>query len=240
LHDEAGQSLLCVRLQLEMAEQDLHSEPAAAQERIIEARKLVDHSIVEIRRLIAALSPAVLEQMGLAAGLRQVVTRFRDLHPTTDVALQLPRRIDLPKKVEILVYRLIQECFHNISKYSSAGRVNLSMEMADGVLSLQIEDDGVGFDLQEAQERRDCYGLSGLRERVALLGGSLSVRSLRQGSTAEPARDELGPGTAEIGRNRHGTSIRIELPVAAVSGDRPLPQKASAVKATSPGRNRKG
>lgn len=239
LHDEAGQSLLCVRLQLEMAEQDLGRDPGGTRQRVTEARDLVDHSIVEIRRLIAALSPAVLEQMGLAAGLRQLVARFRSLHPGTEVALRLPRRLDLPRKSEIIVYRLVQECFNNISKYSSAAHVNLCVDLADGVLSLRIEDDGVGFDVEQALSRQDCYGLSGLRERVALLGGSLSVRSLRQGLSAEPGRVKGKSRTAEIGLTRPGTSIRIQLPAEAGSGDRPLPMKA--VRRTAPaGSRRKG
>jgi glucose-6-phosphate-specific signal transduction histidine kinase len=165
------------------------------------------------------------------------VTRFRNLHPGTEVALRLPRRLDLTKKVEIIVYRLIQECFNNISKYSSATHVNLSMDLADGVLSLHIEDDGVGFDVQQALERRDCYGLSGLRERVALLGGSLVVRSLRQGEVAEPRKGKVKPAPAEIGLTRHGTSIRIELPAAESTGDRPVPTKAVR-KAASAGKSR--
>jgi len=237
LHDEAGQSLLCVRLQLEMAEQDLPTGLGEVRQRLQEARTLVDHSIVEIRRLIAALSPAVLEQMGLAAGLRQVVARFRHLHPGTAVELHLPRRLELPQKSAIIVYRLLQECFNNISKYSAASHVNLSVDSADGKLCLHIEDDGVGFDVQEALSRRDCYGLSGLRERVALLGGSLVVRSLprrsqaavEQVSTCQPelgqalaSRDGEDHGSGVIGVSRPGTSIWIEMPVAAESGGQPL------------------
>lgn len=207
LHDEAGQSLLCVRLQLEMAEQDLPEGEQEVRRKLIEARNLTEHSIIEIRRLIAALSPAILEQMGLAAALRQLVGRFRSVHPAT-VHLRLPRRLDPPKKVEIIVYRIVQECLNNISKYSSASRVNLSLDSADEVLSMQIEDNGVGFDVQAAFARRDCYGLSGLRERVALLGGVLEVKST-----------VAGPGTGRTARRGarkcppSGTSIRIRLPL---------------------------
>ena len=185
LHDEAGQSLLCVRLQLEMAEQDLPDGVDSIRERLVEARDLTEHSIIEIRRLIAALSPAILEQMGLAAALRQLVGRFRNIHPAA-FHLRLPRRLDLSKKVEIIVYRIVQECLNNISKYSSASRVNLSVDSADEVLSMHIEDNGIGFDVEAAFARRDCYGLSGLRERVALLGGVLEVQSLRRARFRAP------------------------------------------------------
>lgn len=223
LHDEAGQSLLCVRLQMEMLEQELPPEAEPWRRRLAEARDLTEHSIVEIRRLIAALSPAVLEQMGLAAALRQLVARFRRLHPA-EVRLQLPRRIELPNKVEIIVYRLVQEIFNNISKYSLASAVNLSMSSADGILRMSVEDDGIGFDVSHALSRTDCFGLSGLRERVALLGGTLEVRSCKRAAGDLPARGRnkgQGRSKGRIGIDRPGTSIRIELPApAAPAGKR--------------------
>lgn len=235
LHDEAGQSLLCVRLQLEMLEQAALTLEPDHRQRLTEARDLVEHTIVEIRRLIAALSPAILDQMGLAAALRQLVHRFRRLHPNTNVRISLPRRLEMPKRVEILVYRLIQEVFNNIGKYSLARNVNLSMDSADGVLRTHVEDDGVGFDVEEAFSRRDTFGLSGMRERVALLGGTLIVKSRQrtrqdgldakpdgsasmQGATAATGgagsrKEKEQPAAGQIGVQSPGTAIWIELPL---------------------------
>lgn len=211
LHDEAGQSLLYVRLQLEMLEQQAAGAgPMAA--RLRELRQMVEHSILEIRRLIAALSPAILEQMGLAAALRQLVARFRQMHPA-EVTVHIPRRLELPKKVEIIVYRLVQEALNNVAKYSLASHVNLSVETADGVLKLLVEDDGIGFDVEEAFSRPDRYGLPGLRERVALLGGVLEVESVKK-----PAAEISGRGKKRA-RPRHGTRIRVTLPLAGACGE---------------------
>jgi signal transduction histidine kinase len=213
LHDEAGQSLLCVRLQLEMIEQDLPESQQEVRKRLAEARDLTEHSIVEIRRLIAALSPAILEQIGLAPALRQLVQRFRRIHPA-QFQVRIPRRLELPKKMEIVVYRLVQECLNNISKYSGAAQVNLFVESADGILRVRIEDDGVGFDVTAALERRDCYGLSGLRERVALLGGSVEVKSRPRPLGGEgTVRQTQRARKAKPGRKASGTAVAIELPV---------------------------
>jgi len=229
LHDEAGQSLLYVRLQLEMLEQQAAEGGAAVPARLGELRQMVEHSILEIRRLIAALSPAILEQMGLAAALRQLVGRFRQMHPA-EVSVQIPRRLELPKKVEIIVYRLVQEALNNIAKYSLASHVNLSVETADGVLRLLVEDDGIGFDVEEAFSRPDRYGLSGLRERVALLGGVLEVQSVKQSAPAgkQPGQSKPpGPG--------HGTVIRVTLPLAGVSsGPPPGSDRAAAGRRKAP------
>jgi signal transduction histidine kinase len=218
LHDEAGQSLLCVRLQMEMLEQELPGEFEPWRQKLADVREMTEHTILEIRRLIAALSPAILEQMGLAAALRQLIGRFRRVH-SAEVRLQLPRRLDLPKKVEIIVYRLVQEIFNNIAKYSLATRVNLSVDSADGYLRMHVEDNGIGFDVQEAFSRRDCFGLSGLRERVALLGGTLQVNSLPKAKAGESAggslasRDRKVRPAGQIGIDRQGTAIRVDLPI---------------------------
>lgn len=216
LHDEAGQSLLCVRLQMELLEQELPAEVEPWRQRLAAARDEVEHTILEIRRLIAALSPAVLEKLGLAAALRQLTTRFRSLHSAA-VELHLPRRLEVSKKTEIIVYRIAQEIFNNIAKYSMASTVNLWVDTADGFLTVHVEDDGVGFDVEEALARRDCFGLSGLRERVALLGGTLTVRSRKrsagdsESSTVARRKNSLNRG--QIGVARPGTSIRIQLPL---------------------------
>jgi len=203
LHDEAGQSLLCVRLNLEMIEQGLQeAEPARA--RLAEVREMTERTILEIRRLIAALSPAVLEQLGLGAALRQLVNRFRQMHPAK-VRLQISKLHNLPKKIEIIVYRLVQECCNNIAKHSMASHVNLSATTADGVLRLQVEDDGVGFHVEEALAKRNSFGLAGIRERVALMGGKFQIES-------QPAGAEAGERTKEA-RLTRGTRIRIELPI---------------------------
>jgi signal transduction histidine kinase len=210
LHDEAGQSLLYTRLQLEMLEQQAAVGDPALRAKLRELRETVEHSILEIRRLIGALSPAVLEQMGLAAALRQLAARFRQVHPA-EVRVQIPRKLELPRRMEIIIYRLVQEALNNAAKYSRASHVNLSVETADGVLRLSIEDDGVGFDVKEALSRQECYGLSGLSERVALLGGVLEVESVRKSGESQEAE----PAGRDAGGKRHGTRIRVMLPLPA-------------------------
>lgn len=210
LHDEAGQSLLCIRLQMELLEHALPPEQAEVIAKLRDTRDLTERTILEMRRLIAALSPAVLEQLGLGAALRQLVNRFRRLHPIR-IKLHLGRLGRLPQSTEIIVYRLVQECFNNIGKHSGASNVNISVSSADGVVRLSVEDNGVGFNVEEALARRDSFGLSGMRERVALLGGRCEVQS-------HPKND----GDAGTGKRKgKGTKISIELPLAAEDTGRP-------------------
>jgi signal transduction histidine kinase len=200
LHDEAGQSLLCIRLQMELLELSLPPECVEWITKLREARDLTERTILEIRRLIAALSPAVLEQLGLGAALRQLINRFRRLHPIR-VKLHLGKLGRLPQSTEIILYRLVQECFNNIAKHSGANAVNISVSSADGLVRLNVEDDGVGFQIEEAFARRDSFGLSGMRERVALLGGNFDVQSY-------PVQ-----GLPAAKKKLRGTRISILLPI---------------------------
>lgn len=195
LHDEAGQSLLCIRLQMELLEQSIPEEQSEWRSKLGEARDLTERTILEMRRLIAALSPAVLESLGLGAALRQLVNRFRRLHPCR-MRLHLARIGGLSQQIEIIVYRLVQECCNNIGKHSQANNVNISVTSADGMLKLVVDDNGVGFNVTEALAKRESFGLSGMRERVALLGGRFDVQS--------------NPGA---GKRERGTRIAIELPI---------------------------
>lgn len=216
LHDEAGQSMLCIRLQMEMLESALPESMAEQRERLREVRNTTEHTILEIRRLIAALSPAVLEQLGLGAALRQLVNRFRQVNPAR-VRLHLDGLDSLPKKTEMIVYRLVQECFNNVAKHSQAKAVNLSVATADGYLKLIVEDNGVGFAVEEALARRDSFGLSGMRERVALLGGTFQVEST-PGAPSRRLQDAAAGPDGESSPRRKGargggTRIRITLPL---------------------------
>ena len=222
LHDETGQSMLCIRLQLEMAEKVLEAartpaEVAVGTRKIKEVREITESTILEIRRLIAALSPAVLEQLGLAPGLRQLASRFQRAHGA-QIYLRTGRLGPVPKQTESIVYRLVQECINNIGKHSNAENVNISVQSADQLLQLSVEDDGVGFSVEEAFNKRDSYGLAGLRERVALLGGVCIVESrprlpskVSSGSKAQKRRS-LDPHDL-WNSSVSGTRIRIEIPI---------------------------
>lgn len=223
LHDEAGQSLLCIRLQIELIEQGIPPENVEWIRKLGEARDLTERTILEMRRLIAALSPAVLEQLGLGAAMRQLVNRFRRLHPIR-VKLLLGRLGRLPQHTEIIVYRLVQECCNNIAKHSAASNVNISVSSADGWVRLAVEDNGVGFRVEEALARKDSFGLSGMRERVALLGGRFEIRSYPKNGSGNGISTEANLGTStatrtakrSVDRKRtgRGTKILIRLPVA--------------------------
>jgi signal transduction histidine kinase len=174
LHDEAAQELLLLRLKLELLEKAV---PPGLKAEAGEVRRLAERIIVELRRLIAALGPEVLERIGIGAALRQLGVRFRKQSPA---ALQM--RIEappgrLPREVEEVIYRVAQEGLQNVAKHSGAQQVKISLRVADMVIRLRIQDDGSGFDEGAASVKAGSYGLAGMKERAALVGGKLEVRT---------------------------------------------------------------
>ena len=174
LHDEAGQSLLLLRLQLELIEREAPAPLAAG---LGGARETAGHVIEELRRIVAALGPSVVERLGLRASLRQLVSRFRKMH-SAQARCQIGDLPDqFPRRVEEVIYRVAQESLQNVAKHSQATFVNLSLRAADRTIRLKVSDNGVGFDTDAAKAKPMSFGMAGMRERAALLGGTLAVLS---------------------------------------------------------------
>lgn len=199
LHDETAQILPYLCLHLEMVGRAAPEAAAGLKRGLAEARELIGRTIVEIRRILSDLSPAVLEQLGLAAAVRQLLNQVRQMRGVA-VSLDSKRLGRLPRETETTAYRIIQECCTNVARHSSAAHLNVSLCTADGEFKMRIEDDGVGFLVEEALTKKDSYGLVGMRERVALAGGQFDVSS----------------------RPGHGTRVSVILPVPAHENAQPV------------------
>ncbi len=197
LHDDAGQSMLTLRLKLE---QLARSAPGELRPQLQESLGIVQASIGEIRRLIAALSPAVLEQLGLPAAVRQLAGRMQQVYPAGRIGLRIDAGPDrLPRDIETVAYRLAQECLQNAVKHSGAADINLRLRSTDRILELAVRDNGVGFE-SDMPASSNSFGLAGMRERVALLGGDIQI-------AAKPGR---------------GTAITVQLPIPAKPPRKPV------------------
>ena len=174
LHDEAGQSLLFLRLELEMLERQA---PDALAARLRGARQVAERTIVELRRLVAALSPDALERLGLRVALRHLAQRFHQAHPC-ELRVRISGACErLSRQQEEVVYRVAQESLQNCAKHSQASRVILSLLPADKVIRLRVADNGAGFRADTAKRKPMAFGLAGMRERATLVGGALAIRS---------------------------------------------------------------
>ena len=173
LHDETGQGLMVLRFHLEMIATEASDEQQKA--RLLESLELLDRTIEGLRRTIARLSPRVLEELGLVAAIRRQA-ELVERHTAIKARLDLPEDLRiLDHGLEVALYRSVQEALHNVAKHSQARNFNIRLAATGDRVSLQIEDDGVGFSPQVARERG--FGLTGMRERAVALGGSMRIRS---------------------------------------------------------------
>ncbi len=171
LHDESGQLLVSVHLQLAQLAREL---PTAGP-RIHECQKLLDQAEQQLRHLSHELRPMVLDDLGWLAAIEFLAAAVSGrTHIPVDVRSSIRQR--LPAAVETALYRVVQEALTNAARHSKASRIRIEIEQVLDSLRCLVSDDGVGFEV-EACVRRGGLGLSGMRERLGSLGGSLQVVS---------------------------------------------------------------
>ena len=143
-----------------------------------EATSQLDSEIQNLRALIAELRPAALDEIGVEAaiqGLAERVSATAGLAVDTELALSGARNAHGPgSELESTIYRLVQEALTNVAKHSRAEHVRLCVMEHNGVVEVSVEDDGVGFDVGAGH---GGFGLPGMRERVAMIGGSFELSS---------------------------------------------------------------
>jgi len=178
LHDTLAQGLAGLILQLEAADSHLEEGNARkAQETVQRAMERARTTLREARRAIQALRPAALEQSSLIDALGREVDEFAattGVHATFQVDSGSP---DVPSAAAQDILRIVQESLTNVARHAKADHVVVRLGVRDKRLRVAVEDDGCGFDLDQVAGRPGSFGLRGLKERAAHLGGELEVRS---------------------------------------------------------------
>ena len=205
LHDETGQALMVIRLYLGMMETGVTAKNIRG--KIRETVDVVDRTIEGIRRIIGKLSPLVLQELGLVAAVRK---EAKDFARNTGVKARVLIAEDvgrLAPGTEQAIYRVVQEALHNVAKHAHARNVTVQVERADELVHVSVEDDGVGIQTRSSS-RDQSFGLAGIKERIAMLGGISRV----------------------ISTKGEGTRIEISVPAGEATQvtERPLVQAAHA------------
>lgn len=175
LHDQTAQALTSLLLRLSALESS--SDPAV-RGATRELLALTSETLEEVRRMALELRPALLDDLGLVPALASIAEQYqRRLGiPVTFRADRLSGR--LGAEVELVLYRIAQEALTNAAKHAGARQVWMDLTLRDGLASLQVDDDGCGFDPQGVlAERERGLGLFGMQERAALVGGALRLES---------------------------------------------------------------
>jgi signal transduction histidine kinase len=210
LHDQIGQMLTAVELSLARLARALPAEAIAARERTEQARVLTERTLADLRRIIAALRPGVLDQLGLVPALGWMADHtLRPLGLNVTIEAN-GRQARLPGEIETILFRIAQEAMSNVARHSQANHLAVHLLHEPGQVIMILADDGQGCDLDTLRPSPDHsrgLGLAGMQERASLAGGQVLVES--------------APG--------RGTTVRVQIPLPTATDD-----EAAAVELPEP------
>jgi signal transduction histidine kinase len=196
LHDSVTQTIFSITLTAKSARLLLEREPARAIVQLDHLQELAQSALAEMRALIFQLRPLPVEETGLVLALRQHVATLKSRAGLT-VALQVEEEQRLLPEQEAQLFRIVQEALNNVVKHAHTDQAVVNLALTNGRVLLLVEDQGVGFNATAIEPSQETVGLSSMRERAEMMGGSFTV--------------EAQPGA--------GVRIRVEIPVA-------VPQKS--------------
>jgi signal transduction histidine kinase len=190
VHDELGQTLTALKMEMGCLNHDLNSAPDLAQNRIGGMNKLIDDTIQSVQRIATELRPQILDVLGLAEAVRWETSEF-EKRTGIQCRLQLPpSNVELNREVKITVFRIFQEAMTNIARHSGAKKVEIDLQMDAQQVVLEILDNGRGIVSNEIFNK-NSLGLLGIRERVHFLNGQFDI----------------------TGNSRDGTQVRVAIPL---------------------------
>lgn len=177
IHDGPAQMMANVMMRSDLIEKVY--KQYGAQDALAEVKnlkKMVRNALYEVRRIIYDLRPMALDDLGLAPTLKKYLQTIEEYHSTTRIVFtHLGDDRRLPTKYEVALFRLVQESVQNALKHANAREIKVKLEMAREYITVLIRDDGQGFDKQE--KKAESFGIIGMRERVDLLDGEMSIDS---------------------------------------------------------------
>ncbi len=176
LHDEVGQALTAIKVELAIAERT-GGLSEKAQLALHDVRAITDRTLQQVRDLSQLLHPSLLDDLGLPAALEWYLKEFS--RRTNVKAELLQDRMDqrLPPQVETCVFRVVQEALTNVARHARASSVRVYLQRLPHTVLLTVEDDGIGISQEDQAEPKRGLGLLGIRERASELGGTFRIES---------------------------------------------------------------
>ena len=187
LHDELGQALTALRIDLGWLQTKHSGQNASIAERTASAYHLVERTIDALRRISEGLRPGMLDILGLAAAIEHHVDEFRERSGIECILSMNRDEFTLDNRTAITIFRVIQEALTNVSRHAKASRVTVTLEETDSRMLIAVADNGHGF---HPDQQTRTFGLLGMKERVKMFNGEIEIFS-------QPGK---------------GTHIRVNLP----------------------------
>ncbi|HXZ03179.1 MAG TPA: sensor histidine kinase [Ktedonobacteraceae bacterium] len=215
IHDTLGHYLSILNIQLETISKLQERDPARAAIEIAEARRVASQSMQEVRNAIAALRPMSIATLSLSQAITQLCREFElsgsEVELTLDLETQLPA---VSPDLQVALYRALQESLTNVRKHAHASKVLVRLRYEYDMLELVVLDNGSGGSSSEVDTQQEGFGLTGLRERLELLGGQVTYGpvepagyrvSVRVQVPSSPFSNDISAGIASGGKAEDST-----------------------------------
>jgi len=189
LHDQVGQSLTAILLELQAIKGELSPSSRA---RVPESVRMIKTMIKQVQTLAFELRPAMLDEFGLVKALRNLVTRHGERLGVPAGFMATPIDARAPVEIETACFRIVQEALSNVARHARAEHVEVTLTVQDAALEVTVRDDGVGFNLER---QGTGLGLLGMGERADFVGGRVDIESAPDAGTTLRARFPLPPAT---------------------------------------------
>jgi PAS domain S-box-containing protein len=176
IHDELGQQLTVMKMDVAWLNNKLDLTDQNARKKIYGLLDLLDNTVQSVRRIASELRPSMLDDLGLAAAMEWHLSEFEKRSGIKTYFEEPDEEWELPRNKTTHLYRIFQESLTNVARHSNATEVKVKLANTDDHLSLTIEDNGRGFDQQEANEKK-TLGILGMKERTSMMGGSCKIHS---------------------------------------------------------------
>jgi signal transduction histidine kinase len=178
IHDQLGQLLTAIKMELRSIERQIARDPEMVRERIVETMELVDETVKTVRRIAADLRPGILDDFGLSAAIEWQLQQFKE---RTGIDVDLHADVDegrLSKDMATAGFRILQEALTNVARHADATKVYVILETEDESFTLEVRDNGKGL---RPDQSRKSLGLVGMRERARQLGGTITIENGQEG-----------------------------------------------------------
>ncbi len=176
IHDELGQQLTVLKMDVSWLNKKLGNKDESVKERLTELADMLDGTVKTVRRISSELRPSILDDLGLIAAIDWHLREFEKRMGIVAVFDELVEENIIPDRVKTGVFRIFQESLTNVARHAAASKVRVTLEVQKADLVLTIEDNGKGFNKEIAKVKK-TLGILGMRERTAMLGGSYEIGS---------------------------------------------------------------
>jgi signal transduction histidine kinase len=206
LHDGIGQSLSAIKFRVEDALGQLaKGSTESSVSNLVNLIPVIQSTVEEVRRITMDLRPSTLDDLGILATIAWLCREFQSTYSTVEINREISaEESDVPNPLKIVLYRVLQEALNNVVKHSGANMVTISLAKKDNTIQLAIEDNGCGFDVDEArsvESSKRGFGLGSMKERTELSGGTFVINSAKGRGTfvlASWPYNEFHTGTGKI------------------------------------------